>query len=145
MIAQRLATSHGFVMITPASLKRCGFADCKYACYLDGAADPDPSYHCDLFDLRTDNVRLPECLQACDPSLVEQMRGEALQFLLATGADSAEVNFPPVRSFTPQEPGGLVHRTLRFYAHRLECPRHGTVTAAALQGETFGCPRCPAG
>ena len=43
MIAQRLATVEGFQMITPASEARCGFSDCKHACYIDGAADPDPT------------------------------------------------------------------------------------------------------
>lgn len=142
MIAQRLATVDGFQLITPASEARCGFLDCKHACYIDGAADPDPYYHCDLFDKRTDDKRLSECLQACDPSVIEQMRQAAIRYLSSEPAESAVVPFPSVRAYRPDDMDGLEQRTLRFFGSRRACPAHGIVLAAHLAGERPECPQC---
>lgn len=142
MIAQRLATSDGFQMITPASATRCGFADCKHASYIDGAADPDPYYHCDLFDRRTNGKRLPECLQACDPAVIEQMRQAAISCLSSNSTDSAVVAFPAVRAYRLEDVAGLEQRTLRFFRSSCACPQHGIVLAAHLAGERPACPKC---
>lgn len=142
MIAQRLATFDGFQMITPASETRCGFSDCKHASYIDGTADHDPYYHCDLFDRRTDGKRLPECLQACDPSVIAQMRQAAIRYLSSKRAESVVVPFPALRRYRPDRSEGLERRTLTFYGSRCACPRHGLVLAAHVAGEHPECPQC---
>jgi len=76
MIRLRLATSDGFQEITPATLSRCGFIDgCQHASYVDGPADSDPYYHRNLYDQRTDGKRLPQCIAATNPVIVESLRG----------------------------------------------------------------------
>jgi hypothetical protein len=142
MIAQRIATSKGLRMITPASETRCGWGSCRYVSYIDGPADPDPHYSCELFDRRTDGRRLPECLQACDASLLQRMRGAALRTLECDAVAFAEVPFPPVRTYAPGNPEGLFRPSLRFLGRRMLCAVHGDVVAACLPDEAPVCPRC---
>ena len=69
MIRLRLATEAGIQEITPASLTHC--AGCEQEYYLDGPADPDPAFCCEVYDRRTDRCRLPECIRATNPVIVE--------------------------------------------------------------------------
>lgn len=50
------------------------------ASYVDGHADADPYYHCDLYDQRTDGKRLPQCIAATNPVIIESLRGKAVQY-----------------------------------------------------------------
>lgn len=141
-IKLRLATSQGFREIAPASLNRYGFADkCQLASYVDGPADSDPYYHCDLYDQRTDGKRLPQCINATNPVVVEAMRLKAEAY---DGYRIVEVPFPQehLRNLLVEVRRPLVYHTLRFARTRCVCNEHGTFFAALLPDEEPKCPRC---
>lgn len=151
MIRLRLATEAGIQEITPASLTHC--AGCEQEYYLDGPADPDPHFCCEVYDRRTDRRRLPECIRATNTVNIELMRQSAERnFHLddvhaVRGAyDSYDVAFPvheprpPLIEFDPSAP--IVRRTLRFHVTRCECNEHGRFTALLLRGEKPFCPYC---
>ena len=83
MIRLRLATEAGIQEITPASLTHC--AGCEQEYYLDGPAG------CEVYDRRTDRCRLPECIRATNPVIVEGMR---LQARHAVYGNTVVVPFP---------------------------------------------------
>ena len=138
MIRLRLATEAGIQEITPASLTHC--AGCEQEYYLDGPADSDPHFCC-VYDRRTDRCRLPECIRATNPVIVEGMR---LQARHAVYGNTVVVPFleerrPPIE-FDPSAP--IVHQTLRFHVTRCECDMHGEFWAFLLRGEKPFCPYC---
>ena len=139
MIRLRLATEAGIQGITPASLTHCAGCDQEY--YLDGPADPDPHFCCEVYDRRTDRRRLPECIRATNPVIVEQMRLKAQH---PAYGDAVVVSFPeerrPLIEFNPSVP--IVRQTLRFHVTRCECDEHGRFTAVLLHGEKPFCPFC---
>lgn len=139
MIRLRLATEAGIQEITPASLTHC--AGCEQEYYLDGPADPDPHFCCEVYDRRTDRRRLPECIHATNPVIVEEMRLRAAAY---RSSSVVVVPFPeerrPLIEFDPSAP--IVHRTLRFHVTRCECDEHGQFTALLLRGEKPFCPFC---
>lgn len=143
MIRLRIATPDGFQELTPATLSRCGFTDgCRHASYVDGPADADPYYHCNLYDQRTDGKRLPQCIAATNPVIVESLRGKAERY---GSHPQVEVQFPrpqtrPAQDFDPKE--HFVCHTLRFKRERCICDMHGTFLAALLPGEKPWCPSC---
>ena len=113
MIRLRLATEAGIQEITPHSLTHC--AGCPQEYYLDGPADPDPHFCCDVYDCRTNRQRLPECVQATNPIIIEQMRLAARY--TAYGNVGGVVPFPPVPRSLLSEidvSAPIVYRTLRF-------------------------------
>lgn len=139
MIHLRLATEAGIQEITPASLTHC--AGCEQEYYLDGPADSDPHFCCEVYDRRTDRRRLPECIRATNPVIVEEMRLRARHPVYG---NTVVVPFPeerrPLIEFDPSTP--IVHRTLRFHVTRCECDEHGQFTALLLHGEKPFCPFC---
>lgn len=92
MIRLHLATEAGIQEITPTSLTHC--AGCEQEYYLDGPADPDPHFCCEVYDRRTDRCRLPECIRATNPVIVEGMR---LQARHAVYGNTVVVPFPEER------------------------------------------------
>lgn len=134
MIHLRLATEAGIQEITPASLTHC--AGCEREYYLDGPADPDPHFCCEVYDCRTDRRRLPECIRATNPVSIELMREAAernyrIDACSSWGAHEAydvpfRVHEPrrPLIEFDPSAP--IVHRTLRFHVMRRAWPVHGS-------------------
>lgn len=86
MIALQIQTADGWkAMITPHDEDHCGFSSCQYVCYLDGPADPDPAYHCDLFDARIEQgQRLPACHAA-----QRRARGESTEAKPTAGDELA--------------------------------------------------------
>ena len=150
MIRLRLATEAGIQEITPASLTHC--AGCEQEYYLDGPADPDPHFCCEVYDRRTDRRRLPECIRATNPVSIELMR-EAAERNYRIDACSSwsahEAYDVPFRIHEPRRPliefdpsAPIVHRTLRFHVTRCECDEHGQFTALLLRGEKPFCPFC---
>ena len=150
MIRLRLATEAGIQEITPASLTHC--AGCEHEYYLDGPADPDPHFCCEVYDRRTDRRRLPECIRATNPVSIELMR-EAVErnyridACSSWGAHAAydvafRVHEPrrPLIEFDPSTP--IVRHTLRFHVTRCECDEHGQFMALLLRGEKPFCPFC---
>ena len=143
MIRLRIATSEGFQEITPKTLSRCGFTNgCRHAGYVDGPADPDPYYHCDLYDQRTDGKRLYQCMNATNPVIVELMRTKAEAY--DGYSQTAEVPFPQehMRDLSREIRWPLVYHTLRFERTPCICDAHGTFLAALLPSEEPTCPRC---
>lgn len=149
MIRLRLATEAGIQEITPASLTHC--AGCEQEYYLDGPADPDPHFCCEVYDRRTDRHRLPECIRATNPVIVEEMRQFAernfqLDDVVCGAYDSYDVAFPvhePRRTQAKFDPSAPIMRlTLRFYVTRCECDEHGQFMALLLRGEKPFCPFC---
>ena len=143
MIRLRIATSDGFREITPATLHRCGFAEGReHACYVDGPADADPYYHCDLYDQRTDGKRLWQCIHAADPVIVESLRAKAEKY--GGYSRTVDVLFPQehLRDLSSEIRWPLVYHTLRFERTRCVCDAHGTFFAALLPGEKPWCPSC---
>lgn len=150
MVRLRLATEAGIQEITPASLTHC--AGCEQEYYLDGPADADPHFCCEVYDRRTDRRRLPECVRATNPVIVEEMRGAAernyhIDATSSWGAHEAyDVAFRvhelrrPLIEFDPSAP--IVHRTLRFHVTRCECDVHGQFMALLLHGELPFCLFC---
>lgn len=142
MIRLRLATEAGFQEITPHSLTHC--AGCQREYYLDGPADPDPHFCCDVYDKRTDRKRLPECVQATNPIVVEAMRLAARPIY----GNAVVVPFPhiaPWRSLSEIDVSTpIVCRTLRFQKTVCECDDHGEFWAMLLPGEEPHCPFCVA-
>lgn len=139
MIHLRLATETGVQEITPASLTHC--AGCEQEYYLDGPADPDPHFCCEVYDRRTDRRRLPECISATNPVIIEEMRLRARH---PAYGNMVVVPFPeerrPLIEFDPSAP--IVHRTLRFHTTICECDKHGQFMALLLCGEQPFCPFC---
>lgn len=139
MLRLRLATEAGIQEITPASLTHC--AGCEQEYYLDGPADSDPHFCCEVYDRRTDRRRLPECIRATNPVIVEEMRLRARHPVYG---NTVVVPFPeerrPLVEFDPSTP--IVHRTLRFHVMRCECDTHGEFWATLLPGEKPFCPFC---
>lgn len=138
MMRLRIATSEGFQEITPKTLSRCGFTNgCQLASYVDGPADSDPYYHCDLYDQRTDGKRLYQCINATNPVVVESLRDKAEQYAERYEGYSRtiEVSFPHGR-------WPLVYHTLCFVRTPCICDEHGAFYAALLPGEKPRCPRC---
>ena len=139
MIRLRLATEAGFQEITPHSLTHC--AGCSQEYYLDGPADPDPHFCCEVYDKRTDRKRLPECIQATDPVIVERMRLAARH---SAYGRAVVVSFPldrrPLSEVDVSLP--IVHRTLRFEKTVCECNYHGEFWVVLLPGEKPFCPIC---
>jgi len=139
MIRLRLATEAGIQEITPASLTHC--AGCEQEYYLDGPANPDPHFCCEVYDRRTDRRRLPECIRATNPVIVEEMRRRARN---PAYGNAVVVPFPeerrPLIEFDPSAP--IVHQTLRFHVTRCECDEHGQFMALLLRGEKPFCPSC---
>lgn len=142
MIRLRLATEAGFQEITPHSQTHC--AGCEREYYLDGPADPDPHFRCDVYDKRTDRKRLPECIQATNPVVVEQMRLAARR--PAYGSGDVVVYFPPATQWRPlaeiDVSAPIVRRALRFRWTVGECDDHGEFWAMLLPGEEPHCPLC---
>ena len=141
MIRLRLATEAGFQEITPHSLTHC--AGCEQEYYLDGPADPDPHFCCDVYDKRTNRKRLPECIQATNPVVVEQMR---LQARHPAYGDAIVASFPftePRLSLVEVDITlPITYRTLRFQKIVCECDHHGEFWATLLPGEEPFCPFC---
>ena len=139
MIRLRLATEAGFQEITPHSLTHC--AGCSQEYYLDGPADPDPHFCCEVYDKRTDRKRLPECIQATDPVIVERMRLAARH---SAYGRAVVVSFPldrrPLSEVDVSLP--IVHLTLRFQKTHCECDYHGEFLAMLLPNEEPFCPFC---
>ena len=142
MIRLRLATDTGFLEITPHSQQHCAGCDQEY--YLDGPADPDPHFCCEVYDRRTNRERLSECIQATNPVIVETMRLAARH--PAYGNGTVIVAFPPAK---PRQPlseidvsAPIAPRTLRFRWTVCECDVHGEFWAPLLDGEEQNCPLC---
>ena len=140
VIRLRLATEAGFQEITPHSLTHC--AGCPQEYYLDGPADPDPHFCCDVYDKRTDRKRLPECVQATNPVIVEQMRLAARRPAYGSGDVVVVAAWRPLAEIDVSTP--IVHRTLRFRWTVCECDYHGEFWATLLPGEEPHCPLCVA-
>lgn len=144
MIRLRLVTAAGFREITPATLTRCGFENgCHYANYIDGPADGDPYYHCEVYDQRTDGVRLPECVVAANPVVVEAMRQRAEHPVYGR---TVVVPFPVLNSAPLRPPAKIVpivRQTLQFDRKPCVCDMHGEFWATLLPSEeVVYCPRC---
>lgn len=139
----RLATDGGFREITPATLTRCGFENgCCYANYIDGPADGDPYYHCEVYDRRTDGKRLPECVRAANPVIIEELRqcAEHLDY-----ERTVVVPFPntdPPLPLPKKLSAPRIWQTLRFDRKPYWCDTHGEFWAALLPGENSHCPYC---
>lgn len=144
MIRLRLATDAGFLEITPHSQQHC--AGCPQE-YLRRAAGRLQQAHfcCEVYDRHTNRERLPECVQATNPVIVEMMRLAARTYTSRNGG-IVVVAFPPVEPWQPLSKidvtAPIVHRTLRFRWTVCECDDHGEFCALLLNGEEPHCPLC---
>lgn len=140
MIRLRLATDAGFLEITPHSTQHC--AGCAQEYYLDEPATQTHTSCCEVYDRRTNRERLPECVQATNPVIVEMMRLAARR--PAYGDGTVIVAFPPAEPWWSKidVTAPIVHRTLQFRWTVCECDDHGEFWALLLNGEEPHCPLC---